>query len=100
MHIHNVYFWLKSDLDNEAKTSFEEGLNSLCNESNTKSGHFGKPADTHRDVVDNSYSYSLVLFFENLADHDKYQTGSPVHDKFIEDHLSKWERVVVYDVEA
>lgn len=100
MHIHNVYFWLKSDLDTNSKTSFEDGLNSLCNDSNTKYGHFGKPADTHRDVVDNSYSYSLVLFFEDLTAHDRYQTSSPVHEKFIEDHLSKWERVVVYDVEV
>ena len=100
MHIHNVYFWLKSDLDTEAITSFEDGLNSLCNDTNTKSGNFGKPADTYRDVVDKSYSYGLLLFFEDLAAHDRYQTGSAVHDKFIEDNLSKWERVVVYDVEV
>jgi hypothetical protein len=99
MHIHNVYFWLKSGLDDEAKTSFEDGLNSLCNDPNAESGHFGKPADTHRDVVENSYNYSLVLFFEDLPAHDRYQT-SPVHNIFIDAHLSKWERVVVYDIEV
>jgi len=99
MHIHNVYFWLKSGLDTAAKNSFEEGLNSLCNDPNAGSGHFGKPADTHRDVVENSYSYGLVLFFDDLSAHDRYQT-SPVHNKFIEEHLSKWERVVVYDIEV
>jgi hypothetical protein len=100
MHIHNVYFWLKSGLDTKAITSFEAGLNSLCSDLNPKSGHFGKPADTHRDVVENSYSYSLILFFDDLAAHDRYQTNSPVHNKFIETHRSKWERVVVYDVEV
>lgn len=100
MHIHNVYFWLKNSLDTEAEASFENGLNSLCHDPNAQSGHFGKPADTHRDVVENSYSYSLVLFFEDLPAHDRYQTSSTVHNKFIEDHLSKWERVVVYDIEV
>ena len=55
MHIHNVYFWMKS---------------------------------------------GLVLFFEDLAAHDMYQTNSPVYIKFIETHQSKWERVVVCDIEV
>lgn len=101
MHIHNVYFWLKSGLNADEKTEFEAGLKSLCSESNTRSGYFGKPAATaHRDVVDGSYSYSLVLLFDDLAAHDRYQNESTVHDKFIEENLPKWERVVVYDVEV
>lgn len=100
MHIHNVYFWLKEGLTNDEKLSFEGGLSSLCRDSNVTSGQYGPPADTHRDVVDNSYSFGLVLFFNNLAAHDKYQNESLTHDKFIEEHESKWERVVVYDLEA
>lgn len=99
MHIHNVYFWLKNDLDSEAKTSFEEGLNSLCHDPNAESGYFGKPADTQRDVVENSYSYSLMLFFDDLPAHDRYQI-SPVHNKFVKAHQSKWQQVVVYDVDV
>jgi hypothetical protein len=99
MHVHNVYFWLENDLDNEALNSFEQGLNSLCLDSPAKSGYFGKPAKTDRDVVDSSYACGLVLLFEDLKSHDKYQS-SPVHDQFIAEHSQKWVRVMVYDIET
>lgn len=98
MHIHNVYFWLMDGLDDQTLTSFEQGLNSLANDPAVKYGHFGKPADTHRDVVENSYSYGLVLVFDDMTAHDRYQIGA-VHQKFVDDHASKWERVVVYDID-
>ncbi|MEM7397100.1 MAG: Dabb family protein, partial [Verrucomicrobiota bacterium] len=62
-------------------------------------GHWGRPADTHRDVVDRSYGYSITLFFDALEDHDSYQKD-PDHDKFIERCSQFWERVQVYDVET
>jgi hypothetical protein len=96
MHIHNVYFWLKNGQDNEA---FEQGLDSLTHDPGVKSGYFGKPANTNRDVVENSYSYGLVLVFDNLAAHDQYQAGA-IHLKFVDKHLSKWERVIVHDIET
>jgi len=98
MHIHNVYFWLESDLDQEALNLFEQGLNSLCLDPEIKSGFFGKPAKTDRDVVENSYTYGLVLIFDDLNAHDRYQSGR-VHDEFIAEHSSKWIRVVVHDIE-
>jgi len=98
MHIHNVYFWLHEDLDSQARNNFEQGLESLCNDTDVQSGYFGKPADTHRDVVENSYTYSLVLFFNNLDAHDRYQQISPVHHAFINAHQPKWQKVIVYDV--
>ena len=99
MHVHNVYFWLKQDLDNQAIAAFEQGLEALAKDPAIKSGYYGKPANTERDVVENSYTYGLVFVFDDLAAHDQYQTGE-VHLKFVEDHLSKWERVVVYDIEV
>jgi len=99
MHIHNVYFWLERDLEKEMRSSFEQGLNSLCLDSAVKSGFFGKPAKTDRDVVDNSYTYALVLIFDDLIAHDKYQSGL-VHDQFIAKHSSKWNRAMVYDIET
>jgi hypothetical protein len=99
MHIHNVYFWLENNLDSQALASFEQGLNNLAHDPAVKSGYFGKPADTHRDVVENSYSYGLVLIFDNIAAHDQYQVGE-VHQKFIADHGAKWEKVVVHDIET
>ncbi len=55
MHIHNVYFWLKGDLEVQALGAFEDGLDALA---------------------------------------------GAAHLKFIEDHASKWERVVVYDIQT
>jgi len=99
MHIHNVYFWSTKGLDGQSLTAFEQGLNNLVHDPAVKSGYFGKPADTHRDVVENSYSYGLVLIFNDMAAHDRYQVGE-VHQKFIADHAAKWERVVVHDIET
>jgi hypothetical protein len=97
MHVHNVYFWLKNDINQQSSLSFEAGLNSLTKDPAVTSGYFGTPADTDRDVVDSSYSYGLVLVFKNKAAHDQYQEGA-VHAKFLEAHASKWEKVLVYDV--
>jgi hypothetical protein len=30
MHVHNVYFWLKQDLDNQAIAAFERELGALA----------------------------------------------------------------------
>ena len=99
MHVHNVYFWLKEGLDGEAVAAFEQGLAELAKDPEIKYGHFGQPASTERDVVDNSYDYGLVFVFEDKAAHDRYQI-SPVHEKFIDAHLPKWERLVVYDIQT
>jgi len=99
MHVHNVYFWLKQDLDREAVAAFEQGLAELVKDPEIKSGYFGQSAGTKRDVVENSYAYGLVFVFEDLAAHDRYQVGE-VHQKFVNAHLPKWERVVVYDIQT
>lgn len=99
MHIHNVYFWLKKDLENEGFHAFEQGLESLTHDPVVKSGYFGKPANTDREVIENSYSYGLVLVFNDLVAHNQYQAGA-IHLKFVDDHLSKWARVVVHDIET
>jgi hypothetical protein len=99
MHIHNVYFWLKDDLGNQERINFEGGLKTLTNDPAVKSGLYGKPADTQRDVVENTYSYGLTLLFDDLAAQDRYQAGA-VHLQFVEDHASKWEKVMVYDIDT
>ena len=99
MHIHNVCFWLENNLNNQALTAFEHGLATLAHDPAVKSGYFGKPADTHRDVVENSYNYGLVLIFKDMAAHNQYQAGE-VHQKFIADHGAKWKKIVVYDLET
>jgi hypothetical protein len=99
MFVHNVYFWLKPGLDGEARDSFAEGLDTLTRDPAAKGGHYGEPAATDRGVVDNSYSYGLIVVFDDLAAHDRYQAGA-VHLDFLAAHSAKWERVVVYDFET
>jgi len=98
MFLHSVFFWMKPGLTCDEATAFEEGLQGLCGRTTATSGSYGKPAGTDRDVVDNSYGYGLFLFFEDAAGQDVYQV-SEVHQQFIADHASKWERVQVYDTE-
>lgn len=95
MHIHNVYFWLESG---EADAEFEAGLKLLSEDENVRNGYYGRPASTDRDVVENSYTYGLVLAFDDLAGHDAYQAGAN-HMKFLDGNMRKWTKVIVYDIE-
>ena len=99
MFNHNVYFWLKDGLDDGDLASFEDGLRALCEETTATSGSYGKPADSDREVVDSSYSYGLILFFEDADGQEAYQV-SEVHQQFLAAHRAKWERVLVYDTEV
>lgn len=100
MHIHNVYFWLKEDQTDEDVRRFEEGLWELTDAEDVESGSFGKPAKSEaRTVVDQSFSYGLVLCFEDVAAHNRYQAGT-AHTRFAKDHAAKWDRVVVYDIQT
>ena len=85
----------------EAKSADENaflgGLKSLGAISSIQKMYIGPPGPTEeRGVVDNSYSYALIVHFQDVEGHDAYQID-PIHLKFIEDHKDKWTKVVVYD---
>lgn len=94
--VHHVYFWLKEPVTPEVKTRFEQGLKNLVTIETIVDFHLGVPAGTNRDVIDYSYTYSLLTIFKNKADQDIYQTH-PTHLKFIADCQELWGKVVVYD---
>lgn len=96
MFIHHVYFWLKNSGNKEDKTKLIEGLKKLSKVKTIKDFYIGQPAATRREVIDSSYDVSWLLFFENAADQDSYQTD-PVHLKFVEECSSLWNKVTVYD---
>ena len=96
MFIHHVFFWLKTPVTTEMRQKFEASLRELVSVETIISYHLGIPAPTNRDVIDTSYSYSLLTTFRNKEDQDIYQTH-PIHLKFIEDCQNLWERVTVYD---
>jgi len=97
--IHNVYFWLREDLDDEEIENFENSASTLLDIDVVKDGSLFKPASTEdRDVTDHSFTYHLALEFETVDDHDTYQTHEE-HQAFIEECSGFWDTVIVYDSE-
>jgi hypothetical protein len=98
--VHQVYFWLKKDLTDAQKATFDKGLKSLLQIKTIKYGDVGKPgATTPRPVIDSSYDYALLTVFEDVKAHDSYQID-PIHEQFVKDCKEMWEKVVVYDAQS
>ena len=98
MFLHTVLFWLRDNLTQAEKDQFEKGLSDLTTIGSVKSKFFGKPAVTRRPVIDASYSYQLVLGFDDITGHDAYQTD-PIHLKFLTACSPLWTKVLIYDAE-
>lgn len=94
--VHHVFFWLKEPNNSEACKQFEQGLQSLVKVPQIQTSHIARPVESSRDVVDDSFTYSYMVFFKNKEDQEIYQTH-PIHLKFIEDCQHLWNKVVVYD---
>ena len=95
--VHHVFFWLKEPENEHTRLQFEKGLEKLLTVETIALSHVGIPASTEkRDVVDNSFTYSYMVMFNDKESHDIYQ-NHPTHLKFIEENSHLWERVVVYD---
>ena len=95
--VHHVFFWLKRPDSTEDLAKLLAGLRTLAQIESVRGTHFGVPASTEkRDVVDNSYNVSEILFFDDTAGQKAYQ-DHPIHKKFVADCSHLWERVVVYD---
>ena len=94
---HVVYFWLKNPDNSKDRKAFETSLKKFLNTSDyAKTKFIGVPANTPRDVVDNSWTYSIILTFPSKEVQNSYQE-EPVHLKFIEESADLWEKVQVYD---
>jgi hypothetical protein len=94
---HHVFFWLKNRDSKEDLKKLLEGLRTLEKIESVRNIHIGVPASTEkREVVDNSYSASELLFFDDVAGQDAYQVH-PIHTKFVEQYSHLWEKVIVYD---
>lgn len=99
MLIHNVFFWLKDDLNSEDKVTFQASLESLKGIQSAKAVYVGTPAETpERPVIDNSYDACLTVILEGMAEHDAYQVD-PLHTSFIETCKPYWKQVKIYDAD-
>ena len=95
--IHHVLFWLKNPSSIADRDKLVAGVKSLGKIKVVKEIHVGVVASTEkRDVVDNSWGVSELLFFSNTADQKAYQ-DDPIHTKFVEEHSALWDKVIVYD---
>ncbi|SDP99925.1 Stress responsive A/B Barrel Domain [Mucilaginibacter sp. OK268] len=98
MIVHHVLFWLKADTTADQKIAFRKGLETLEGVESIKTLHIGIPAPIERAVIDTTYTFSLTVFFDDLAGHDVYQTH-PLHLAFLDGFRVYFEKVVIYDAE-
>ena len=97
MLTHHVFFWLKYPGSTEDRKKLIEGLQTLRKIESIRQIHIGVPADTEkRPVVDNSFSVSELMFFDDVAGQNIYQ-DHPIHRRFVENYSMLWEKVIVYD---
>ena len=97
MFIHTVYFWLKPETSDAARTQLVRDCHEMLGKIPTvRQLWAGPPAMTPRNVVDNSYSVGLTVVLEDLKGHDVYQEHA-LHKDFIQRNKEHWTRVQVYD---
>jgi len=96
MFVHAVYFWLRDDLTPDELSTYTTKLEALAGIESVTHCYIGTPAATDRPIIDRSYSYALVVIFEDEAAHDAYQ-ADPIHDDFRDSCASFWTRVQIYD---
>lgn len=95
---HVVYFWLKEPNEANKKTFLSYVKEYTSSIDVIQDAFIGTPAATDRPVIDNTYTYSIVLAFNSKKDQDIYQEH-PVHLKFVEKAQNMWSKVQVYDSE-
>lgn len=95
--VHTVFFWLNDPENDADRQQFEAALRKFLSKSEFAETNFiGTPPKASRDVVDGSFTYSLVVSFESAEAQANYQKEQP-HLDFIEEASHLWERVIVYD---
>lgn len=95
--VHHVLFSLKNAGSAEDREQLIAGVRTLADIEVVRGLHIGVPAPTEkRDVVDDSYDVSELLFFDSVADQKIYQ-DHPVHQAFVASCSHLWRKVVVYD---
>ena len=100
MFSHVVIFWTKPDVPEATERLLAGAEKYLRPCPGVVHYHCGQMADSHRDVVDQSYQVALNLVFEDRAAQDAYQEH-PLHVEFVENIFKpNCERVVVYDFES
>ncbi|MEO1011665.1 MAG: Dabb family protein [Bacteroidota bacterium] len=94
---HTVYFWLKHPDNEEDRNAFTRSLQKFLDNSQfAKTNFIGVPPKASREVVDGSFTFSLIVTFESAEAQQRYQE-EPAHTLFVEESSHLWEKVIVYD---
>lgn len=95
--VHSVYVWLKEPNNQLDRKVFENSLQKLFENSKyTKTNYLGIPANTKRLVVDNTYTYLIIVTFASKEEQDLYQ-AEEAHQQFLKEASSLWSKVLIYD---
>jgi hypothetical protein len=94
--VHVVFFWLVDDSKKTQEKFLSELRKFIDNVDLIQTKHIGSPANTDREVIDSTWSYSLILSFKSKKEQDLYQEH-PLHKEFIKNASSLWKKVQVYD---
>lgn len=97
--LHYVLFWLREDLTEQEVKGFEDFFKELSKIPGLKSLSYGKPAAANpRPVVDNTFSYNLVVIVDSLKELGVYE-NHPIHLEAIKNYSHLWTKVVVHDTQ-
>lgn len=96
LFVHHVLFYTPAAASAADQAKLLEGLQKLQQIPVIKLAHIGTPAPTNRAVIDRTYTYSWLCFFEDAAAEQAYQQH-PIHDEFRQQYARYWEKVVIYD---
>ena len=97
--IHSVYFWLKEGLTEAEQSDFTNFFEMLRKVPSVQTLKYGKPAPSHpRPVVDNSFSYNLIVTFSDIEGLNAYEID-PGHLAGIEKYQHYWTKVEVRDTQ-
>lgn len=97
--VHVVVLKLKSDSSSgETQSVIDDTYSQLSKIKTVRGVWAGKPASKATPDAATDYTVALVFVFDDVAGLKSY-LSDPIHDKFAEKHLKKWETPLVYDFE-
>ncbi len=90
-----MFFWLNEPNNQKARQEFLDAIVKMKAIPAVKFFMVGTPAGTPRDVVDGSYTFDLLVTFEDKKAWQIYN-DHPIHDEFRK-KAPLWKKVQIYD---
>jgi hypothetical protein len=94
--VHHVFFFFNEPDNAEHRKLFLEEIEKMKAIPAIRLFSIGTPAGTPRDVVDNSWTFDLLVTFDDKAGWQVYN-DHPIHLQFSKSASHVWKRVQVYD---